>query len=924
MIDQIHTNHNHPLHLEDHPKYGDTNVTPPIVVPQEAHTNAVPQGLDLDNLVADIASKHHAQHDVRKTSRAGPDFREFLAKRNHRQDSQETFVDSARRPSRTNEGKFRLQGVLDDVCPSSPLRPGSSRHGSESSRPGSTGGPMDTSSVRLTFSNLKGSPARSEGLVGGGEWGAFDWRPDINPIQPVHAILQRLESNATLVDTNSSRHGSGQGSRQGFRSESFIEDPFRRKFDLLLQDALPTNRVRQVSYSQPVIDDDPSIEKNQETLIEGVKALNPNLGQEKGNRTTEPEIAAAESQIILEEPKKTHQEHSITTAQETFVATTYPEITDPVDPCYTLTRMDLVKQRVVFSSNIFAINVAMLVFALFAPRAISGRWVLSFIIFIKSKDCISSIISCLYLIYKGVRDFYWPPPPVESKWVLSLIPAYSESEEMIKNCVFSLRDNDAQPHKQVMCIILDGKPRDVKQYMRITTTFNRQYVTSRFKRNKLIITAGFMEGVPVIVFEKVKNSGKKDSLILCHDLFNVIRKDAPFYTKLLRKEIERNVLPSLVGEDFPGFDMIFCTDADSVIHKGAVAGLANALVRDPKAIASCGLVLVELEAGAEWSYWNLYQQFQYSFGQFVRRQAENVWGKVTCLPGCITMVAVRPEMAGAMTKYAAPITAYPVLLHQVQYLGTDRRLTYSMLSQGKDLHTLFVPNAVSETVAPQSLKHYLSQRRRWGSNAYFNNYFYLAGENMTWVTRLWACIEVIRLSLVYYRVANTILFVYGLVSSFNLMSIIPLLVVSQLPTIWFLINTVTNRQLRQRAHKILLGLFINKFMAPIMSVAIFTIIVKNLGSQAWGLTHDAKTAALGAVEEVIENESAQTAQGLFANVQARNGSIMSIIAEESSIGMNAPKVRSIASHDREGESEVNEIDEENPREKIVGRLAAGL
>lgn len=89
------------------------------------------------------------------------------------------------------------------------------------------------------------------------------------------------------------------------------------------------------------------------------------------------------------------------------------------------------------------------------------------------------------------------------------------------------------------------------------------------------------------------------------------------------------------------------------------------------------------------------------------------------------MIAVRPEMAGAIRKYAEPITGYPVIHHQVQYLGTDRRLTYSMLSQDKKLHTLFVPRAVSETVAPQSLQHYLSQRRRWGSNAYFNNYFYL-------------------------------------------------------------------------------------------------------------------------------------------------------------------------------------------------------
>ncbi|KAI5197965.1 glycosyltransferase family 2 protein [Aureobasidium subglaciale EXF-2481] len=924
MTDQINTNINYPLYSEDHPKYGSTkNAVPTIVVPEEAHTKVAPQGLGLDNFASDIASKYHAQQrNVRKVSRAGPDFREFLAKRNQRQDSQATLVDFTRRPSRTNEGKFRLQVTTDDQFPVSPLRPGSSRRGSANSRPGSSSGPTSPPTSRPTTPNLKAESHSPR--LGDGEWGAFNWRPGINPVQPVHKKLERLDSDATLVDTGSWRRGSRPGSRSGSRSGSITEDPFRRKSDFSSLDAIPVTRLRQPSYFQPIVEIDPFADQDHGPLIGGVKSLDPNLDQEEESKTTEPELAVAAPEVITQEPKSTHQEHVVPTTQETFVTDTYPEIADPVDPCRNLTRMDLIKQRVVFSSNVFAVNFAMLVFALWAPKAISGRWVLSFIVFIKSKDCISSIISCAYLIYMGIRDHFWPPPPVESKWILSLIPAYSESEEMIKNCVFSLRDNDAQPHKQVMCIILDGKPRDVKQYMRITTTFKRHYVTSRFKRNELVITAGFMEDVPVIVFEKVKNSGKKDSLILCHDLFNIMREDAPLYTRLLRKEIEKNVLPTLVGEDFPGFDMVFCTDADSVIHKGAVAGLANALVRDPKAIASCGLVLVELEAGAEWSYWNLYQQFQYNFGQFVRRQAESVWGKVTCLPGCITMVAVRPEMAGAMTKYAAPITAYPVLLHQVQYLGTDRRLTYSMLSQSKDLHTLFVPGAVSETVAPQSLKHYLSQRRRWGSNAYFNNYFYFCGENMIWITRLWACIEVTRLSLVYYRVANTILFIYGLVSSFNLMSIIPLLVVSQLPTIWFLINTATNKQLRQRAHKILLGLVINKFMAPVMSVAVFTIVVKNLGSQAWGLTHGATTAAPAAVEQAAENEKAQTAQGLLETLQPRNGSIMSIITEESSIGMNTPKANSIASRDREGESEVNEIDEDDPREKIVSHLAAGL
>jgi chitin synthase len=52
----------------------------------------------------------------------------------------------------------------------------------------------------------------------------------------------------------------------------------------------------------------------------------------------------------------------------------------------------------------------------------------------------------------------------------------------------------------------------------------------------------------------------------------------------------------------------------------------------------------------------------------VRRRAEGIVGKVTCLPGCITMIAVREEMAGAIRKYAEPVTGYMVISHQVQYL----------------------------------------------------------------------------------------------------------------------------------------------------------------------------------------------------------------------------------------------------------------
>ncbi|KAF4436160.1 hypothetical protein F53441_13304 [Fusarium austroafricanum] len=513
----------------------------------------------------------------------------------------------------------------------------------------------------------------------------------------------------------------------------------------------------------------------------------------------------------------------------------YPKIEDPVDPARILSPRDLRNQRIAFLGIIIFINICMAITAFFGKKS---KLIFIIILFVKSKDFLSAILSPTGMMYRWVYEKFYPPKPVPRKWILSLIPAYSESEEQIVKTIFSLRDNGVEPHKQVMVVILDGKPRDVRSHMtRMVREFQRPYVSLKWKKGILNVLAGFMEDVPVIVIEKVKNAGKKDSLILCHDLFNFPRENSPLYTKLLRKEMWEEILPELtMGEDFKGFDMVFCTDADSTIYKGAVALLADGIARDDQAIAACGLVLVELEPGYEWSFWNLYQQFQYTFGQYVRRRAEGFVGKVTCLPGCITMIAVRPEMAGAIRKYAEPVTTELVINHQVQYLGTDRRLTYSMLSQGTHLRTLFVPDAVSETVAPQSLFHYLSQRRRWGSNAYFNNYFYLAGEKMIPITRIAASVEVIRLSLVYYRILNTALFIHSCIHHVTPLKLVPMLVVGQLPSFWFFCSILLEPELRKRGHKLAIGYLVNKCISPVMSVIIFTKVATNLGSQVWGVS----------------------------------------------------------------------------------------
>jgi hypothetical protein len=287
----------------------------------------------------------------------------------------------------------------------------------------------------------------------------------------------------------------------------------------------------------------------------------------------------------------------------------WPELPEIKDPARHLTGWELGLQRFFFAFTILAINITVALVAIFTHP---GLFVLIFMIFVKAKDVLSVLMIVGSKIYHSIKNRIYPKPEVSRKWILSLIPTYSESEEQIIKAIKALRHNDVDPHIQVMCVILDGKHRDILSHMtRVVKTWTRPYVTTKSKKITLQLVAGFIDDVPIFVAEKLQNAGKKDSLVLCHDLFNNPRENMPVYTQNLREEIWAEILPQLtVGHNFTGFDMVFCTDADSTVCQGAVAKLANALSHEPDAIAACGLVLVELEPGYEWSIWNLYQQYQ--------------------------------------------------------------------------------------------------------------------------------------------------------------------------------------------------------------------------------------------------------------------------------------------------------------------------
>ena len=110
---------------------------------------------------------------------------------------------------------------------------------------------------------------------------------------------------------------------------------------------------------------------------------------------------------------------------------------------------------------------------------------------------------------------------------------------------------------------------------------------------------------------------------------------------------------------------------------------------------------------------------------------ESVFGGVTCLPGCFSMYRLKARKANdsdwvpvlvqseICREYSQAIVT---TLHQknLLLLGEDRFLTTSMIRTFPARKMMFCPQAVCRTVAPDTFRVLLSQRRRWINSTVHN------------------------------------------------------------------------------------------------------------------------------------------------------------------------------------------------------------
>lgn len=468
------------------------------------------------------------------------------------------------------------------------------------------------------------------------------------------------------------------------------------------------------------------------------------------------------------------------------------------------------------------------------------------VIGLKCKDVITSSVQTFISLRKCASSFFARDDPRgESRFVapplrvVCVIPAYSEPTEEVMQTMDSLcrQTQQYRDDTQVLLVIVkDGKPISLPALEDAAEAqITLPYTSWKKLDSSIAVSGGSYRDTPFLIVEKNKNGGKKDSLILGHDLFlEVPRNDIPPATFSSREKLR-----AFVGSafDIQSFNFNFSTDADSIIIPGSVESMwANLTRRDADAIAG----IVEVLGG--YDFWTCFQTFSYLYGQFMRRGTEDLVGRVTCLPGAISGFRIRPPEDPKSTIAAVAISRYAELPQEgdlygcsSQLLGTDRRLTNSFLHQSKSVKTIYDTEAACLTGPPVQLKKYLSQRRRWGSNCFWNGGVHCIKKESHPLTRFFSFLDFSRLLLSYFRTFNSVLFIY-LVSKKGVEPVQVAAVCSVIfyPALYFFASSLFRPRLRRLYLKLVIGWLYNRLCSGLIGVAVVSNLFGRIGSLKWG------------------------------------------------------------------------------------------
>jgi len=461
------------------------------------------------------------------------------------------------------------------------------------------------------------------------------------------------------------------------------------------------------------------------------------------------------------------------------------------------------------------------------------------IVALKSKDILLSLIFPFNLIWSAVRDSKKKAEGGDGTidnnlGILAFIPTYTEPIEQIIKTVDSVTANDTKDRNLFTCVINDTESKSASALLdTILLQQKYSYVSWTKETVDCVVYYGLRNDKKLMIIDKSKNVGKKDSIILINDLFNHERDSLPQLNNELRASVKNDLSTLSVNTNF-GY--IFSTDADTVVEKDCIAQLVHS-INKRNAVATCGVVNCKVEDTDDimCKFWKHLQNSQYMFGQYIRRFGEDFFSQVLCLPGCVSMVRIGDEFKKATSLYSENVKASEFVKSCVQYVGTDRRYTSSIIYTNKSDVVLQRESHVY-TTPPNTFHAYLKQRRRWCQNAYFNTMLNIFSPNVDIVLRFFSLIDVIRQSTVYFRMFNTLFFVYLLATTPEhtlVINILPYIVIISYPAGVFFIYAIFNSHLRKQYITLIIMHIINKVVTLLTSILIFTYMLISIGKSEW-------------------------------------------------------------------------------------------
>lgn len=336
------------------------------------------------------------------------------------------------------------------------------------------------------------------------------------------------------------------------------------------------------------------------------------------------------------------------------------------------------------------------------------------------------------------------------KFVICQVPAYTEDEDSLRRAIDSAARMKYDDKRKLLVIICDGMiigqgndrptPRIVLDILGVSETVDPEPLSFESlgegmkQHNMGKVYSGLYEVqghiVPFLVVVKIGkpsevsrpgNRGKRDSQMVLMRFLNRVHYNYPMNP--LELEMHHQIR-NIIGVNPTFYEFMFQIDADTVVAPDSATRMVAAFLQDSRLIGICG------ETGltnAKASFITMIQVYEYYISHNLTKAFESLFGSVTCLPGCFSMYRIRAAETGKplfvsreVVEAYANIRVDTLHMKNLLHLGEDRYLTTLLLKYHSKYKTKYIFHAHAWTIAPDSWKIFMSQRRRWINSTVHN------------------------------------------------------------------------------------------------------------------------------------------------------------------------------------------------------------